>query len=332
MFKINLSGEGGLKERQIESHFDASEFAIEFSPEQVQELRELNPHELQDRLNEVFSQERREAMIAKASRDPKDRPVRYYRIISRKRFFTMLERGEDLSKPEKNDRDELKYRISHVLERYAGFLKKHGELGDELEEKMHNLMTTRDISTLLSWLFPSMPTTDRTILIEASSLEDVRFVLSQYLPNALKQAIHGGSADFILTDYVSMSVGGVIRDMSFWETVYLEIVMDDSEVIIPGYSCEGEKEVLTKSIKIGNVSRVAVSSRQCDQEYVESVDSNIHLAIDESGKRRKIADPVEAWRWGTHRNDYLPVSLQSKARKSEVHGYSPYYLEEDKNN
>ncbi|MCG2687628.1 hypothetical protein L6260_02370 [Candidatus Parcubacteria bacterium] len=328
MFKINLSGEGRLNERQVECHFDASEFAIEFSSEQVQELRELNPYELQDRLNEIFSQERREAMIAKSSRDPKGRPVRYYRAMGKKRFFAMLERGEDLSKPEEIDHDELRYLISHVLERYADFLQSHRELGDELEEKISDLVTARDISSLISWLFPSMPATDRKILIEASSLEDVRLVLTRYLPNKLKQSIHGGSADFIVTDYISMSAGGIIQKMGFFDTAYLEIVMDDSEVIVPGRALEGEKEVLTKSIKMGNIARVVVLGGQCEQEFVEAEDSNIRLAIDESGKRREIDDPIEAWRWGTKRNDYLPVSLQAKAQRSEVHGYSSYYLED----
>ncbi len=326
MFEFNLHKDRFAKQPDV--LFDASRFSVEISPEEVAELKELSPRELQERLDQIFPQDRREQMIAQASEDPSGRKVRYYRSMTKDRFFQMLERGEDISKPEEISPKEVQEKLIGLLESYASFLTTEHELDDDYEEQLWDACDTKDIDLILKHLIPNITAADKEALLACESLESVRDVIKDYLPNKFKQKVHGGSLFIEFTDYVSMSVGGIIKTLNPGRNVYVEIIMDDQDVIIPTNAAEGEKEVLAKSIKLDNISRVFATNEPLISELVEGEDSAIKQAVDASPiKPRHIGDPIDAWRWGTRRNDYLPKSLQAKAAKAKIYGYNPWHLE-----
>jgi hypothetical protein len=321
MFEFNLRRETPQAERR----FDASEFSIQFPKEMIEQLKDLDPKELQKQLNALFTQERRDRMIQKASTDPSGRKVRYYRAIRTNRLYDLLEQGNDASRPENESPERIRESLLGLYQKYLFFLEEEKEISYELSNKISNKLFEKDSETILKTIFPQMPSADRTTLLECASLSSVREVLKRYLPNKLKQQVHTGSAEFQLTDYISMSTGGVINTVSAGRSVYLEVVMDDQDIIIPGYSCEGEKEVLTKSIALGNISKVFVTYGEME-ELITGKDSAIKQAIEASPRKNEITDEIEVWRWGTSRNDYLPVSLQGKAKRSETYGHVPHKL------
>lgn len=119
------------------------------------------------------------------------------------------------------------------------------ELLDETFSVEIDELEKMELQELLEKIFPEVTKQDIQKLLENLTLEKVRDFFDNNMITEYKKKKHTGSyfSDFL--EYLSVSVGGPIQSCNK-NTVYLEIVLPDSDVKVHAQGCVGEKEALVK--------------------------------------------------------------------------------------
>jgi len=268
---------------------------ILINPQKIAQLKdEHDPAKRQTILDAIFTPERRQRLIQSASVDIKGRKVRYFRKMSYEKLLQLLSEGKQthLSYFENADGHVPLDILKHLIITYGW----HN--GQEY------IRTNEDILAEFKRVFSDViPEAELEDVISNMTFARLIPLLDKYVPERYIKQVHTGSANQILSPYLSMSVGGVINQLR--SGVYVEIVMPDSEVVAHPEGVEGEKEVLTRVIKVGDITRVYADPRTLYQDEIVNPDTPVGQTRGDSS-----SDNVERWRWDEKTVDYVPVALR----------------------
>lgn len=275
--------------------------SLEIPPEILEQLRrETNPEQRQKALDQLFPDDRREQLLASASKDSAGRPVRSFRRIHYDKLLQLLEKGEQTALdyyPDLHaaiDQGSFQH-LLRMVERAQGID------GD--------ILTHFSIAEYLDRIFKNkVPDDELEALKQDLTYKIVLPFVEKYVPLPVLKDAHTGSFAQKFSTLLSMSVGGIVSYPLRPDRAYLELVLPDTAVIPhePGRGVEGEKEVFTKQLNLRNITRVYTSN---DKLYQDEI-TNPHTPIGSYyAKSHSSHQAVEDWRWDEKTRDYLPTTL-----------------------
>lgn len=247
-------------------------------------------------INNVFTEQRREQILTKASVDLHGRAVRYYRHMDADMLLTFLKKctqqavdfNEDTSAPVD----------THHLIR---FLQTYGEL------KGTPNLDTNDLELLLKKIFPHANPNQLQNILASPTYENILPFMANTIEEPIARKMHamGGMLKMFLP-YLSLSVGGITGfpiEHAKHPKAYVEMVIPDSQVY-PTHKARSEKEVVTKILHSYDISKVYVT----DQEILDDIIANEKTPIGKYYQKYGMTNAISRWR-SEPTEDYLPISF-----------------------
>lgn len=262
-------------------------------------------------LNRVFTTERQEALLATASTDIKGRKVRYYRYIQYNKFKTLLEKGSlkatdyHVEAPYTEKNREL---IKGFLVRYfRSTLKDFDEIYNVYKMTLEDLVyktfgDTADPETLEN-IFLSTDTSDWGAILE--------FIRENVDEVFMKKTHSGGTtAGQVMSDMLSISVGGPVQKSLLKGFVYLELIISDEKVIpYPEVKFQGERELFTREIRIENISRVYATDMAINDEIIRNPHTAVGSFVTDPLRENSRGGRVHVWRWDEPLENNVPLAF-----------------------
>lgn len=282
----------------IEYGYPTHERELKIRLSDVESLNALDPKAQQKLMDSIFTPDRRDRMIESASQDRHGRKVRYFRDISFEQLKQLLITGEQSqysyvrNLEEQVDFDDVR---SALVRRLACF--------EEMSISQRINLSKEDFFQRAFGENATAAEIDD--VLEHFDYAHVLPFLERYVDQDVLLDIHAGGLSQKFSPFLSMSVGGIIRELSPGR-VCLEIVMPDNAVTPHSrdYSgMQGEKEVFARRISVRDISRVYTDNDTLRKDEIENPARPISNYADSSG------DPVGEWRWNEDIRDYLPISL-----------------------
>lgn len=307
-------------------------FSVDPTTELLQLLsRERTPEGIADaqaRANEIFSAERRDNMLQRASKTPLGLPTVYYRYIPRKQLLTMLENG--IQTPQ--DYIETKSVDAAVFNVFLNM--QHYEEGKgKLSREILADFESQDLQTKMQRLFPQAPKSEVEEIVRNLRYADIQKFLDRYVSNADKRLSHKvGFPGIELSNMLSASAGGPIiasGGMAREDVVYIEFIAPDSRVITHDKNlmdfmeesmdgADEEKEVFFKTIPTEWITRVFVDRKQLIQEAMENPESTIqHFSRKHPSVNPADTNPYRNWHKNAKTKDMLPASIARRFERKQ---------------
>jgi len=256
----------------------------------------------------MFSLERREQMLAHASRDIEGRPVVYYRFMPKVMLDKLIETGEiDAPDHFDNPDEPIDRAVTEALYRWL-----HAQDREEVNY-------TRDLEGMLLQTDPVNPSFGHDIrelaLNNKLTPRFVQPVFADHVDTDTVKGWHAGGrgSQQVMSPYLSMSVGGIIVDFLRENQVYVEMVIPDEFVELNPMVPDIEKEVLTKQIRREWITRVYTDQERLYDEIILNPQTAIG-AYRQQHPDIGILDAVDAWRTYEATENYLPVSLMEEMK------------------
>jgi hypothetical protein len=285
---------------------------IQVTAEQIKLLRHENNIESQQAiLDSIFTDQRREQLIAHASKDSHGRPVKYLRRMPLEKALLILENGQG------NALDYYPNLETPIDEEvFIYFLREYG-IRDHIDKDEFRGTRDATINELLHKAFPD-PQLDQDIEYLAKNLtyrNTLNFISKNMATNSIAAA-HAGAYTQRFSPLLSASVGGIITESLRAGSVYVEMIIPDEEIILHenGIATEGEKEVLLRQIKTEYISRIYVSTQKLQQEQIYDKSSSLATIAEQE---EYPSDIVNKWRWDQRTAEYLPIALGKNYKTRE---------------
>ena len=326
MTEINL-----LKERKRDDNNALSreqmqrDFVVDIEDATISSLENATNKERQEILNNLFNEDRREAMTSQASLDSQGARVRYYRYLNWDRFIDLLKTGniDAQSGSRQEEFDENAFR-KFLVEHYKYLLKENGldRSSDKYREEVDKAKGLA-IKDLLDINFPSVSQKEKKELLNNLTFRAVKAFNKKHTTNFFKRLDHYRGLRIDFSPYLSVSVGGIITEIPHHGQAYLELVLPDSQIrrdLRGEDTPPAEKDILVENFDLSQVSRVFMDRDQINNEIVENTDTGIgrflegmrgdprfsSINFDNQEMSVKIGD----WKVLCPTEDCLPVSLK----------------------
>lgn len=256
--------------------------------------KDTDPRVLQYELDTVFTPDRRAKKLAGASVDNEGRPVRYFRYMKLERLQKFLKEGKQIHTDYFQDINAV-VNQSELRSLFTGLLNRDLD-DDEFIKKRREIRET-DIKELLPKFFPDIDPTILDNIEEKLTYANILPLIKKNIPEDVIMRAHTGSALQKFSHFLSLSVGGPIRD-KLNGIAYIEMVIPDIHVKPSKYGEQGEKEVFVEELRAEWIAQVFTDTNTLWEREIVNPDTPV-------GKYGTTND----WRWNEDTENYLPVSL-----------------------
>jgi len=263
--------------------------------------------------NELFTSERREKLLEKASVDRKGRAVRYYRVVQKDVFLRALNEGEH--SVENNHLEDFDRLLPES--KVYNFFQDYADAEDLLSFEEWKQLSLREILERITQDSHAI----EEVLREKTNRKITAFV-ANYCDQRRVEIMHSGSRFMEFSPLLSASVGGSFVERLRDEQVMLEMVISDDKIsCLPTgtISREGEKHVFVRhGIKLNEISRVFVDDDQYQQEVVKNIDIPMgNWVVNNLGEVDSLLSKsdIERWRWNEPTDNCLPIGIVEKNKK-----------------
>lgn len=326
MREFNLLREQNEHRENPDEETIEREFSVDIDPELIKALSVAETPEELDRIqshfNDIFSQGRREKMLAIASKTRLGLPAVYYRYMPRKQFAVMIEHGKHTPQ-DYIEREQVDESTLHAFLNTQYSEMTLGKISAEEYEAFRLL----DLGEKFRRIFPEVPIRQIAALIQNRGYKEIQQFLDDHLSNQEKRLSHKvGWPGIELSNTLSASAGGPIiasGGMNRSKVVYIEFIAPDNRVATHGRDTaqfldehmngDEEKEVFLKQIPLSWITRVFITRRQLIDEAINHPSSTIQQFAanhpPQDGKNR-----YQHWHKNAHTSDMVPVSVANRLK------------------
>lgn len=277
---------------------------------------------LQGVLDRIFTNERREKMLAETSKTRLGTSAVYYRFMPKEQLIGFLDRHvhtpQDYAESDHARETMLNTYLCDYLNELLALTDLSYEKEKILKEEFKELGTVEK----MLFVFPDVPRTRIESLVDRMSLSEIQAFFDRHVYTEHKRMAHMvGGTGLVFSNALSASAGGPVS-ANFGArsaAVYIEFIAPDDSVgthapdIIKEDMVMTEKEVFLKgSIPLEWVTRIYVDKKMMMEETVRSSNSAVSRFEEMFPQEGELIAPYRRWLKNAHIKYMLPTSIAKK--------------------